>query len=178
MEMIPVWAPVVSSTAALLGIVLICWTLRNSLRQTKFNMLNYIQGMVLQPEMQRAMRELHALNAEAVSAPQSAADLERVELVLRTYDILAHRLRCGVLPKKETLQTEAIPVLSLWPKLEGFVDRQAGIRGIPYKPHLKWLVGECKAYMKRYHPEVVIRTHDWEFERPGPCREGTPNQAL
>ncbi len=180
MDRIPVWAPVVTSIISLVGIVLVLISLRNSIRQTKFNMLMHIQAMVLQPDVQRAMRELHALEAEAVCDPQSPAELERVELVLRTYDILGHRLRCGVLPLEETLETEAIPILSLWPKLRGFVECRARFRSVPYKPHLQWLVERADDYRVRHFPNAKLGTWVWQFASSDatPQRQAAPGTSI
>ena len=70
---------------------------------------------------------------------------------------------CGALPWQETLQTEWITVLSLWPLLEPFIDRMEKDRGVPYKRFFRWLHGEAKRYKEQNFKDVEIRYMTWGF---------------
>lgn len=172
------WASIFTLIVSIVGFALALKAFSNSIRQTRFQMLMHIQEMVLHPAMQRAMREIHTLaeqRPEAVNTPSTADDLERVELVLRTYDILAHRLKCAVLPLEEALQTEWMTVLSIWPKVEPFVKRQREVRGVTYKAHLSWLVQRAEEYKERHHPLVKLGEIVWPIPvaKAGNVTEGS-----
>jgi hypothetical protein len=163
MNLVITIAAVSGPILSFVGLLLVVRNLRIAERTQKFNMLTVLHHELIAPEMQRAIRSTFAKTAAELLNPTTAEDLESIELVLRTFDLLAHRLKCGALPREETLQTEWITVVSLWPRLQPFIDRMERERGVPYKRFFRWLHDEAEKYKAKHFPQVVINYITWQF---------------
>jgi hypothetical protein len=138
------------------------------LRQLRFNSLTALHQELISPAMQRALRFIFNTEPDALTRPRDEDDLEQVELVLRTFDLLGHRLQSGVLPVEETLQTEWITVLAVWPRLVPFVEMMQKERNVPYKRYFRWLAERAEEYRRQHYPHVEIRYFNVPY-RPGPA---------
>ncbi|HEX3150251.1 MAG TPA: hypothetical protein VHR66_19400 [Gemmataceae bacterium] len=133
-------------------------------RQMMFNSLTSLHHDLIAPGMQQAIRIVLSRSADDIKDPKTAEDLEYIELILRTFDLLGHRLQCGVLPTEETLQTEWITILTIWPHLQPFMKQVESRRKVPYKSYFKWLHQQAEAYKKIHHPNVEIQVATWAFD--------------
>lgn len=151
-------AQVLSAAVSVVALVGIWVQLRYQGRQVDFDSLNNLHQELLSAPMQKALRFIFSADADSIMNPKDEIELEKIEFVLNTFDLVGFRVRKGVLPKEPTLETEWMILLPLWSKVQGFVAKQSKLRGgVPYKQHLKYLVGEAETYRKCHkHPEPVV----------------------
>jgi methionyl-tRNA formyltransferase len=143
----------VSSIAAILALVFVSFQLRNQNRQLRQTALTSLHEQLLRPDIQRAIRTIYAAEPQELEQPQSLDILEQIELVLNQYDLIGSRIKCGVVPEQQTLETEWPVVLRLDHQLRPFLIAEARLRGdAPYKPGFELLVAKATQYRNRHFP--------------------------
>jgi hypothetical protein len=91
-------------------------------------------------------------------------ELVKVELILNNYDLLAWRIKKGVIPLKDVLEIEWPVLLRFWQQLSGFVEVEQKRRGdVPYKESLKWLIERAREYKQAHYPDVTVEIYKREF---------------
>lgn len=134
-------AQVVSTAASVLALLMIWVQLRYQSRQVEFECLTHLHQELLAAPMQEALRFVHSCDAHDLLHPKTEGDLEKIEIVLNTFDLVGFRVRKGVIPKKATLETEWMILLPLWSKISPFIEEQRRRRANNlYKQNLEWLV--------------------------------------
>lgn len=141
------WIHCAATLIAIFGLLLVWRQLRLGHRQTRFQALTDLHRELLATDMQRALRFIFSNKPDRLACPRSEEELEQIELVLNAYDLIAFRVREGVLPRQETLKTERRILLCVWKQLEEFIKRQRELRqDDSYKKHLESFVLEAKKH--------------------------------
>ncbi len=150
---------VISTAAAIVALFLIWLQLRTQSKQMKFDALTELHKQLNTSFIREALRFIYASEADDLANPKSEDELEKIEFVLETYDLIGFRIRQGVLPKDATLATEWTILMRLGEKLQPFIEREEKRRCIPYKEHFMWLVKRAKEWQERrypgYKPKIV-----------------------
>jgi 8-oxo-dGTP pyrophosphatase MutT (NUDIX family) len=138
-------AQIAGALVAVTTLVFILWQLRLRNKQMRFQALTELHKELIGPAVQESLRFIYSHTPGELTRPRSEDELSRIELVLNTYDLIGFRIRKHVLPKKETLETEAMLLLRIWSQLKDFVERQRRLRNDPsYKEHLQWLANKAR----------------------------------
>lgn len=142
-------------------------------QQMSFEALTQLHKELISKDMQRALRVVYAFEPTRTNTT-SIGELEAIELVLNTYDLIGYRISRGVLPKNDTLETEWSVILGIWKRLEAFViaQRKPGQRGNDrYKFWLEKLVKQAREYQTdQQHNYPDPETHPRGFyNNPKPC---------
>lgn len=138
-------------------------------QQMSFEALTQLHKELISKDMQRALRVVYCFKPNRTNTT-SIVELEAIELVLNTYDLIGYRISRGVLPKNDTLETEWSVVLGIWKHLKTFVDAQRRQRGNHrYKFWLEELVNQAIEYQmnnKYSDPKTYCRGF---YKNPKPC---------
>ncbi|TMQ96803.1 hypothetical protein ETD83_20825 [Actinomadura soli] len=158
LEMIVAASTIISSTTAVIALLLVWFQLRTQSRQLRQVALAGLHEELLSAEMQRAIRAICQFNPQELEIPRSERILEQVELILNRYDLIGMRVKCRVIPKSQAISSEWQVVLRIDHQLRQFIDAERQRRnGGPYKPGFEWLVTEARNYKLRHYPDTQIR---------------------
>ena len=150
-----------SSIFGLIALFLIGFQLKYQNKFNKFEALTRMHEELKSDKLQKALRFVYNAESKMLINPGNTVDLEKIELVLNTYDLLAYRVKNGVLPKKATIETEWSVLLRIWEKLEPFIGRERQERHeYSYKKYLCWIVSQSQEYKKKNYPLYGLKIID------------------
>lgn len=150
----------IATAIAIVGLFLVWYRLRLLHQQAVFQSLSHFQAIVLKPELQEALRFIYSCEPHQLSDPTCVVQLAKVELILNHYDLLAWRIKKGIIPLKDVIEIEWPVLLRFWQQLREFVEAEQKRRGdVPYKESLKWLVGKASEYKQTHYPDITVKIH-------------------
>ena len=146
------------SVLATFGVMFgIWWQLKCANTQRRFDALTILHGNLYGPSMLEALRFIYSKTPNELAEPVSEDELNKIEHVVNSFDLVGFKIAKGVLPRRDTLATEWRVLLRLSVKLSKFLDKETEIRcGGPYKEHLRILIAEAEEYRKRHFPEYKV----------------------
>ena len=154
----------VSTLAAIIALLLIWVQLKYQNKQMKYQALTQLHQELIGHTIQKALRFIFSSEPNDIAHPRSEEDLERIELVLNTYDLIGFRVKQDLLPRDDTLKTEWMLLLPLGLKLQEFIGCEKVLRGgAPYKAHFEWLVKMAEEFKAKNYPNCNIRAFGREF---------------
>ena len=163
----------IGTVAALIALLLIWQQLRYQSKQVKLEALTQLHQQLDSDGMQEALRFVYTSDPNHLAQPKSEDELKKIESVLIAYDLVGYRVRQGVLPEAATLETEWAVLLTLWPQVQPFVERERALRGnVCYKQHLEWLVMKAGDFKRRHYPNCEPRIFRREFGQATTARGG------
>lgn len=170
-QLISILTSLASTFIAVIALVLLWWQLRYQNKQMHFAAMTQLHQEIIGSTIQRAIRYIYSKQPHELAGPLPEEDLEKVELVLNTYDLIGHKVRRGVLPEDSTLEIEWPVLLRLSQRLGPFIVQERERRGeVPYKANFEWLVTRAELFRKKKHPqcEPKIFVRDFENDAPHP----------
>ncbi len=142
---------------AIIALLMIWKQLKYQNQQLKYHSLSELHKDIIGPRMHDAFQFIYANTSSDLAVPKNEKELEKIELILNTYDLIAVKLAQGFLPEKETLETEWIVILRIWEKLNEFIKKERELRGnVFYKKHFELLVEKALDYQKNNYPHSNI----------------------
>ncbi len=142
---------------AITGLYLVWNQLKLLHRQITFQSLTHYQEIITRPELQKALRFVYSCAPNRLANPSYTEELEKIELILNNYDLLAWHIKKRVVPLDDVLEIEWPVILRFWKQLEKFVDKEKKGRGnVPCKENLRWLVEKAEEYKDKYYPDLPI----------------------
>jgi hypothetical protein len=125
-----------------------------SYNQMRFSALVHLHQEIMSLPLQRALRFVYSrLPSDLADADSlSEEELEKIELVLNTYDLIGFRIEKGLIPRDVALETESLIVLRVWKRLQPFIELECKKRNHDeYKKYFKLLVERAR----ELHPEEI-----------------------
>ena len=158
----------VSMLAAIVALFLIWFQLKYQSKQMKFEALTQLHEILISPSMQDALRFVYSEEPIYLANPKTPGELEKVELVLNTYDLIGLRVREGLLPEETTLVTEWGILLRVQGQLQPFIEQERMLRnGVPFKENYEWLVKRAKEFRNERYPKCDPRPFKRQFTGTG-----------
>jgi hypothetical protein len=165
-QLITILISLASTFLACIALVLLWWQLRYQNKQMHFAAMTQLHQEIIGPTIQRAIRYIYSKQPQDLAESLSEEELEKVELVLNTYDLIGHKVRKGVLPEQSTLETEWPVLLRLSQKLGPFIVQERQRRGeVPYKANFEWLVIRAESLRKKKFPQCQPQIFVRSFPR-------------
>jgi len=164
-QLITILISLTSTFLAVIALVLLWWQLRYQNKQMHFAAMTQLHQEIIGSTIQRAIRYIYSKQSRDLAGPLSEEELEKVELVLNTYDLIGHKVKQGVLPEHSTLEIEWPVLLRLSQRLRPFILQERQRRGeVPYKANFEWLVTRAELYRKKKHPQCEPKIFVRDFE--------------
>src|SRR5688572_5613575 len=96
---------IVTALSTAVAAVFVGIQIRYQTRQQKLECLTKLHDELLAPSMQEALRAVHQMSAEEVANPHCVEDLEHIERIANTFDLLGFRVRRKAVPQYDALET-------------------------------------------------------------------------
>lgn len=142
---------------ALTGLYLVWNQLKLLHRQITFQSLTHFQEIVTKPELQKALRVVYNHDPSELTNIVSIEPLEKIELILNNYDLLAWSIRKKVIPLDDVIEIEWPVLLRIQKQLGPFIKKEKEKRGgVPYKEDLTWLIEKADEYKGKHYPDLPI----------------------
>jgi hypothetical protein len=170
-QLISILISLASTFLAVIALVLLWWQLRYQNKQMHFAAMTQLHQEIIGSTIQRAIRYVYSKQSHDLAGPLSEDELEKVELVLNTYDLIGQKIRQGVLPEYSTLEIEWPVLLRLSQRLGPFIGQERQRRGgVPYKANFEWLVSKAELFRKKEYPNCTPKIFVRDFDNDVPHR--------
>src|SRR4051812_10551031 len=122
--------------------------------QLRLESLTSIHEQLITKEVNDALREIYSTAPLELVDPKTTDLLDRIEYILRFYDLVGHRARLRLVPLKDLLETDWAVILRINSKLSAFVERERDLRTrpAPYKENYTWLVKQAESHRNNVAP--------------------------
>ncbi|MEU8139946.1 DUF4760 domain-containing protein [Streptodolium elevatio] len=158
-------ATIVSSTAAVVALILVWLQLKVQSRQARQAALSALHEELVSLPMQRAIRALYRYEPTDLATPGTEEVLETIEFVVNRFNFIGYRVETGVVPANDVLRTEWQAVIRLSHQLQPFMEAEAARRnGAPYSTSFQSLVTRARQYGEAHHPQVRVEPFRRHFD--------------
>lgn len=172
---------IVTALAGIAGLFLIWKQLKHQNKQMMYQVLTELHEKVISRPMKEAMFLVNNTCPKKLADPKSREQLEKIEMVLNFYDLIGFRVKKGVLPEEDVLETEWPVLLRLRKQLALFIENEKKLRGHEYfKTFFLELAEKADDYRKKRELEEMkpfTRKFEKQAEASTPREVGTEEES-